>query len=80
MAGGSAAELSELLDVVKRKVIAGEVERAVEEHRAASGREHETIAPIPTRVARIVPHVAGEEQEAIGAIPIGIPGWPEFAF
>jgi hypothetical protein len=38
MPGRATAELAELLDVVEREVVAGEIEQAVEEHRAVAGR------------------------------------------
>jgi hypothetical protein len=66
MAGRSTAELTELLDVVEAEVVAGEIEEAVEEHRAVAGRQHEAIAPEPLRILRIVAHEARVEQVSCG--------------
>ena len=62
MARSFAAELAELLDVVERDVVAGEIESAVEQHRAVAGRQHETIAAEPFRIFRVVAHEARVEQ------------------
>src|SRR5208282_4248179 len=62
MPGGSAAKLSELLDVVQRDVVAGEIEQAVEQHRAMAGRQHETVAPEPFWIFWIVAHEPRVEQ------------------
>ena len=64
MSGRFASELAKLLDVVERKVVAGEIEQAVEEHRAVAGRQHETIAAEPLRISRVVAHEPREEQIA----------------
>src|SRR5580704_5348633 len=69
MPGRSAAELAKLLDVVERDLVAGEIEDAVEQHRAVSGREHEAIAPEPLRIFRIVTHEARVEQVGGGRHP-----------
>ena len=53
-----AAPLAELLQIVERDVVAGEVEQRVQQHRAVAGRQHEAIAIEPQRRARIVPEVA----------------------
>ena len=49
-----AAPLAELLDVVQREVISGQVQQTVEQRRTMSGREHEEVAIEPMRVARVV--------------------------
>ena len=43
-----------LLDVVQRQVVAGQVQQAVEQHRAVPGREHEAVAIGPVGIARVV--------------------------
>ena len=54
MAGRFASPLAELLDLVQRKVIAGQVEQAVKKHAAVARREHEAIAIWPARLEGIV--------------------------
>ena len=49
-----AAPLAELFDVVQRQVVTGQMQQAVEQHRAVPRREHKTIAIDPLRIARIV--------------------------
>src|SRR5208282_3732873 len=51
-----AAELAKLLDVVERNVIAGEIEQAVDQHRAVAGGQDETIAPEPFWIFGVVAH------------------------
>ncbi len=58
MARRLAAPLAELLQIVERKVVAGDVEQAVEQRRAVAGREHEAIAVGPERIRRMVLEVA----------------------
>src|SRR5208337_975698 len=62
MPGGLAAELTETLEIIEREVIAGQIERAVEQHRAVSGGEYEAVAAVPARILRVMAHEAGEEQ------------------
>jgi hypothetical protein len=54
MAGGARAPLAEGLELVERQVVAVEVQHRVEQHRAVTGREHETVAVGPLGVLRIV--------------------------
>src|SRR5580698_5942623 len=49
-----AAPLSEAFDFVQRKVVSGEKQEAVQEHRAMSGRKDEPVAIEPLWVARVV--------------------------
>src|SRR3546814_12167897 len=49
-----AAPLPELLDVVERQVVAGDVQQAVQQRRAVAGREHEAVAVGPQRIGRVV--------------------------
>ena len=62
MAGRLAAELAKLLDVVERQVIAGKIERSVQQHRAVPGRQHETVAAKPFRILRVMAHEARKQQ------------------
>src|SRR6516162_2916931 len=55
MARGLAPKLSELFDLVQRQVIARQVQKAVQQHRAVTGRENQTVAIGPVRVSRVVP-------------------------
>jgi hypothetical protein len=48
VAGGLGAELAELLDLVDRHVlVAEEIERGIEQHRAVAGRQDEAVAIRP---------------------------------
>ena len=62
MARGFAAELAEAFDLLERQVVAAQIERGVQQHRAVSGRQHEAIAPVPVRILRVVPHEAREQE------------------
>jgi hypothetical protein len=61
MAGSLAVPLAETLDLVEGEVIAREIEHAVEQHGAMSGREDEAIAVDPVGIARIVLEKLGPE-------------------
>ena len=50
----AAPPLAELLDVVEREVVPGEVEGRVEQHAGMSGRQYEAVAPEPVGVRGIV--------------------------
>ena len=52
----AAAELPEALQLFHGQVVAREMQQRVEQHRAVPGREHETITPGPSGIARIVAH------------------------
>ena len=54
MPGCLAIPLAELLDVVERQIVAGQMQQAVEQHRAVTGRQHEAIAIEPVWIARVV--------------------------
>ena len=56
------AELAEVLDVVERDAVPGEVQDRVQEHRRVARREHEAVARGPVRVLRRVAHDARVEQ------------------
>ena len=61
VAGCPAFPLPELLQVIEREIVAGEIEHAVQQHRCVSRRQHESIAVQPIRVGRIVAKVLGPE-------------------
>ena len=54
MARRHAAPLAKPLDLFERKIVAGEVKQAVQQHRTVPGREHETIAVEPAGIGGIV--------------------------
>ena len=54
MARGFAAPLAEALQFFKRKIVAGEMKQAVEQHRPVSGGKHEAVAVEPVRILGIV--------------------------
>ena len=81
VAGGLGAELTELLQLLDRHVrVAGQIEQRVEQHRAVAGREHEAVAVGPLRLLGIEAENLVKRTVAMSAMPIGMPGWPEFAF
>ena len=49
MAGSFAAPLTETLEFIKRKIVTGEMQQAVEQHGAMAGGEHETVTIKPVR-------------------------------
>ena len=62
MAGGAAAELPEALDLVDRHVgIAGQMQQAVEQHRAVPVRQHEAVAVGPVRRLRVEAQILREQ-------------------
>src|SRR5271166_1449500 len=50
--------LPKLLDIVKRKIVAGQVQQGVEQHACVTVRENEAIAAGPMRIPRIVAQIA----------------------
>ena len=54
MSGRLAAPLAELLNVIERQRIAGQVQQAVKKGGAMACREHEAIAIVPIGIARVV--------------------------
>src|SRR5208282_1258009 len=54
MAGGQAAKLPKAFDFIEREIVAGQIQQAVQQHRAVTCREHESVAAVPLRIARIV--------------------------
>src|SRR5204862_5967796 len=54
MAGRLAAPLAEPLYIIQWKIVPGEMQQAVEEHRAVTGRQHESIAIEPAGMTRMV--------------------------
>ena len=61
--------------------IAGQIEQRIEQHRAVAGRQHEAVAIRPVR-SRSASYFRKRVNStvAMSAVPIGRPGWPEFAF
>ncbi len=47
-------QLAELLEIVDRQCVAGEMQQRVQQHRAVSVGEHEAVAIPPRRIRRIV--------------------------
>ena len=62
VAGRLGAELAEALQLLDRQRVAGEVQQAIEQHRAVAVREHEAVAVRPIRVGRVVAQVALPER------------------
>ena len=62
MAGRLRAPLAELLQLVEREVVAGEMERGVLEDARVAGGEDEAVAVGPVRVRRVVIHHLGVEE------------------
>ncbi len=62
MPGCARAPLAELLQIVERDVVAGEVERRVLEDAGVAGGEHETVASGPGWIGRVVAHHVAVEQ------------------
>ncbi len=61
MAGGLAVQLAEILQLLHRQVITGEIEQRVQQHRRMSVGQHETIAVKPVWIARVVFQMAGRQ-------------------
>ena len=53
MAGGLAAKLAELLQILDGDIVSEEVQQRIEEHRAMAGGEHEPVAANPVRTLRV---------------------------
>jgi hypothetical protein len=51
------AELPEVLELLHRQAVAGQVEQRVEERRGVAAGEDEAVAVRPVRVVRVVAHV-----------------------
>ena len=62
VSGAGRAELPEALDLVERDVVAGEVQRRVQEHRRVAAGEDEAVAPRPVGRLGRVAHDARVEQ------------------
>jgi len=57
MPGRAALPLTELLEILERKVIAGQEQQRVEQHRCMARRQNEAIAVEPARILRVVPQM-----------------------
>src|SRR5437870_4854031 len=64
MTGRMTLPLPELLEIVERELVSGQIEAGVEEHRRVPAGEHEAVAIGPMRICRIVLHMLGEERIA----------------
>ncbi len=64
--GGVRAPLAELLELLERKIVAGEVQDAVLQGRRVAIGEHKAVAIGPERVGRVVLHELVEEQVGHG--------------
>ena len=62
------------------KIVAGEMQQAVQQHRAVAGRKDKAVAVEPVGIGRIVFRKRVHSTYAIGAAPSGRPGWPLLAF
>ncbi len=56
-------KLTKALQLVDRQIVAGEMQQAVEEHRAVAVRQHEAVAIGPRRMGRMVTQVAAPERK-----------------
>ena len=68
---GAVAELAEVLQLLDRQVVAGQVQQRVQQHRAVAVGKHETVAVEPLRVGRtvlevVVPQHLGDVGHAHG--------------
>ena len=60
--GGRCAKLAEILDILDGDiVVAREIEQRVQEHRAVTGRKHETVAISPVGLLGVERQVSGEK-------------------
>ena len=71
-------QLAEALQLVDRQVVAGQVQEAIEKHRAVAVREHEAIAVRPLRMGRMVAQMAPPERECDLRHSHRHPGMPRF--
>ncbi len=58
MARCLAVQLAELLQVVDRQIVAGQMQQGINQHRAVAVGQHEAVAVGPFRIGRIVAQVA----------------------
>jgi hypothetical protein len=65
--GGTALPLAELLDVVEREAVTGEVQAGVQQHRRVAARQDEAVAIGPFRVGGVVSHDPREQHVADGS-------------
>lgn len=61
MAGGLAAELTELLELLDRQVVAAQVQQRVLQHRAVAVGQHEAVAVEPLGVVGVVTEIVVPE-------------------
>ena len=60
--GRARAPLAELLEVLEREVVAGQVQQRVLQHAGVAGAEHEAVAVGPLRVGRVGAQEALEDR------------------
>ena len=78
--GGARTELAEVLELLDRQRVAGQMQQRVQQHRAVAVREHEAVAVRPTAGCRgCACRKSRHSTSAMSAMPIGMPGWPELA-
>ncbi len=73
MARGSGAPLPEPAKLIQRKVVAGEVQQAVEQHRCVPARQNEAVAVDPVRMVRAVTEMTLPEHVGRRGKPQGCP-------
>jgi hypothetical protein len=56
-------KLPEALDLVERKIVAGQVQQRVQQHRAVAVRDDEAIAVCPSRICRVVHEMPVPERD-----------------
>ena len=66
-------QLAEVLEVVDRQVVAGQVQQGVDQHRAVAVGQHEAVAVGPFGVGWVVLEVMVPGTSAISAMPMGAP-------
>ena len=62
MASSLGVQLAEILDLVHRQVVTGQMQQGILQHRAMTVREHKAVTIGPQRVSRIVPIVLGPQR------------------
>ena len=77
MAGG-ANPLPERFQLARSSRVAGEIEQRIQQHRGVPVRKHETVAVRPLRIAGLWRMWSPQRTYAMSAMPIGIPGWPDW--
>src|ERR1035438_7504871 len=66
MSGSLGSPLPELLDVVKRKIVARQVQHGVKQHGGVPIGENEAVTARPMRISWIVTQIAGPQRKRQG--------------